>query len=86
MDFELMRSVMSGDDMATRMYCGSYTLVIKLPINPKGNVRDQLYRCKGDIPVSCRLVKEIDGKSPYDKDGFLLPKFWSLPWLLDSHE
>jgi len=71
MDFELMRKAISGGKTATKIYCGSYTLV--RPIDSA-----LLYRCKDDIPKGYVRVETHYGKSVYDMDGFLLPQFWIL--------
>lgn len=75
-DYEALRR---GDTEATRMYCGSYTLVRTLPPAPF-----ELYRCKGDIPSSFAKVELDNDIYPYDRDGFLLPQYWSLPRVEDQ--
>ena len=71
MDFELMKMAVAGDEVAAKIYCGSYTLV-----RPVDSIL--LYRCKGEVPDGYIRVESHYGKSVYDKDGFLLPKFWIL--------
>jgi len=68
-NFELGQKAMAGDKEATRMYLGSYTLVM----NANGN----LFRCKGDIPKGYFVPKM--NVVIYDEDGFLLDGYWSLP-------
>lgn len=68
-NYDLMLQALRGDTEATRMFCGSYTLVVK-------NHTDKYYRCKGDVPMGFTKVQHV-----YDKDGFLLSNFWTLPLL-----
>jgi len=67
---DLYKKVVAGDIDATRMYCGSYTLVM----DPHG----ELFRCKGDVPRGYFRMEKYEGELVYDKDGFLLDRFWSL--------
>ncbi len=67
---DLYKKAVAGDIDAARMYCGSYTLVM----DPKGN----LLRCKGDVPLDHFRMERYEGELVYDKDGFLVDKFWSL--------
>ena len=66
-----MEKVIAGDEMATKIYCGSYTLV-----RPFDSVL--LYRCKDEVPKGYIRVDTHYGQSVYDKDGFLLSQFWIL--------
>jgi len=68
---DLARKAMRGDEEAARLFCGSYTLICDF-IGIK-------YRFEGedkDIPAAYFKVIDV-----YDKDGFLLPEYWSLPRL-----
>lgn len=68
-DWGLLYQALGGNELATKMYCGAYTLVMD------GN--GLLYRCKDVMPEGYFIPKM---KTPvYDKDGFLLSQYWSLP-------
>lgn len=72
MDENLIRQAMAGDETAAKIYCGSYMLV--------QTITGRLFRHKGETaPRNHYEVKEINGESVYDKDGFLLDKYWALP-------
>jgi hypothetical protein len=72
MDEELMRQALAGEEVATKIYCGSYMLV-------KNKETKQLYRHKGETaPEGFTEILYWDGPV-YDKDGFLAMRFWSLP-------
>lgn len=73
LDFNLLQKAIAGDEVATKMYCGSYKLVMLS--NSSG-----MYRAKELTPAMTEL-KTYAGQSVYDKDGFLLPVYWSLPRL-----
>jgi hypothetical protein len=67
-DLELIRKALLGDEEATKIYCGSYFLI-------KHKYSNTLYRFDGEnIPLFFEQVNNV-----YDKDGFLLAKYWSLP-------
>lgn len=68
-NFELGQKAMAGDEVAQKLYLGSYMLVM----DGRGN----LFRCKGDIPNGYFVPRM---RTPvYDSDGFLLTQYWSLP-------
>jgi histidinol phosphatase-like enzyme len=71
LDMDLMLQALSGDEQATKIYCGSYKLVM---ITEKSG----MYRTK-EIKSPMIEVKTYMDKPVYDKDGFLHPVFWSLP-------
>jgi len=72
MNFDLMFGALDGDETATKIYCGSYTLV-------RSQENAQLYRCSEDKPpAGFNLVIWLP-EGIYDKDGFLLSQYWSLP-------
>lgn len=70
-DVEMLLRALRGDKESTRMYCGSYHLVM---IGKSSG----LYRTKEVTPAMTE-IKEYMGEPVYDKDGFLNPIFWSLP-------
>jgi len=72
-DVTLLLKALDGDEEATKMYCGSYKLVM---ITSSSG----MYRTKELRPAFVE-IKEYVGRSVYDKDGFLMPVFWSLPRL-----
>lgn len=76
---DIGRRALAGDAEAVRLYCGSYALV--------KNSTGELFRCKGDIPEGYTKVDSISHghylDPVSDADGFLFPKFWSLPRLQD---
>lgn len=69
LDFNLMELALQGDEVATKIYCGNYRLVM----DANGN----LFRCKDIIPKDYFIPKM--NCDIYDKDGLLLDKYWSLP-------
>lgn len=77
-DLLLYYRALRGETEATRIYCGAYILVRTLP-----PAAFELYRCKGDIPSNYAKVLMDEGVYPYDRDGFLLPQYWSLPRVED---
>lgn len=77
--FAIMKQALTGDETATRIYCGNYNLV-------RSTKDEKLYRCEGKTPAGYVPVIEIDGEYPYDEFGFLLPQYWTLPRLIDGHE
>lgn len=57
---------LSGDEDATKVYCGSYYLI--------GDDSGKLYRCDKDvIPDGYHFI------DAQDSDGFLPEQYWSLP-------
>lgn len=74
---DLAQKALSGDEIAAKMYCGSYTLVQRISDG-------KWFRCKGDIPKDFTRIDTVLMKSVYDKDGFLKPKYWSLPRTYDK--
>ena len=65
-----------GGKKATRIYCGSYYLI-------RHRDSRKLYRCAGKTPLGYMSVIHDGNESVYDKDGFLLPKYWLLPRIID---
>ena len=59
----------AGDGEAARLYCGAYTLVQRTSDG-------ELFRCAGDIPQGFTAAPHP--AHPYDAEGLLLPRFWSL--------
>lgn len=73
-NLDLYYKIFNGDEQAAKMYCGSYTLVRTIP-----PAEFQMFRCRGDVPRNFMEVLVDDGEVPYDSDGFLKRKYWSLP-------
>lgn len=69
-DINLMYMAMSGDEVAAKIYCGSYMLIY----NP---TTKEKYRFQGEI-IPDGFVK-VEGV--YDLDGLLLSEYWALPRL-----
>ena len=72
LDFELMRKAMSGDAEAVREYCGSYTLVKK---------DGKFYRARlrgNPDPKGYTVITGV-----YDDAGYLLPRYWALPRIIE---
>lgn len=73
LDLKLMEAALRGEEDAVKIYCGSYTLV-------RCWADGKLYRLKEDkVPDGCMECIVEHGEYVYDDDGFLLPKYWSLP-------
>lgn len=74
---DFLQAALRGDENETKMYCGSYALVIR---------DGQLYRCREDPPPNGYTAVTLCGGQPvHDNDGFLQPQFWSLPRIDDRY-
>jgi hypothetical protein len=74
----IYKRALEGDKEATKMYCGSYMLVRRKYNKLVKDLRD-VYRYKGDKPPNGYVeVKLWYGEPVYDKDGFLISRFWSV--------
>lgn len=74
-DYDLMREAMNGNLLATKILCGSYSLVRHIDSKSR-------YRFDGEddsVPDGYEKLTVYAGASVYDKDGFLKPCYWSLP-------
>lgn len=75
----LLRQALSGDAEAARQYCGCYQLI-------QNTKNKKLYRCQGTIPKEYTRVTSLYGQPVTDAQDFLLPKYWSLPRIIDGKE
>jgi hypothetical protein len=64
-----IHALYSWDHDAVRRYCGAYVLLRRA-------ADGALCRCDGPIPDGYEPIADST-----DEDGFLLPRFWSLPRL-----
>lgn len=79
-ELQLYLKALQGDEEACKIYCGSYMLVRKLPVEWRTRTEGKLFRYKGDkAPSGYVQVLLLNGKNVHDKDGFLMSQFWSLP-------
>lgn len=70
-DSELLYKALQGDEVATKMYCGSYKLVMI-------SSTSGMHRTK-ELRAPMVEVTRYMGESVYDNEGYLKPVFWSLP-------
>lgn len=61
-----------GDEAAARRYCGDYVLV--------QTATGRLFRHRRTAPLSPFFsAVRLPDAAVYDAEGFLLPRYWSLP-------
>ena len=61
---------LTGDEWATREYCGNYVL--------SQDEQGRLFRCDSHrVPSTHTVIVNA-----YDEDGLLLPEYWALPRIL----
>lgn len=71
LNLDLFYKVIEGDEVAAKLYVGSYILITT-------NQREY-FRFKGDDNEIPKGYYKADNIQSLDNDGFLLLQYWSLP-------